>query len=74
MFLRKIQEIQLATPAPVDQAIDLVQLTSQTCQLFLQQTADAQRRLLQVLIKKGRLAGRGVADDAVRTVSDSEAF
>jgi hypothetical protein len=41
----------VAAPAPVDQAIDMVHLTSQTCQLFLQQTAEEQRRLLQVLIK-----------------------
>jgi hypothetical protein len=51
VVLRKIQEIQVAAPAPVDQAIDMVHLTSQSCQLFLQQTAEEQRRLLQVLIK-----------------------
>jgi site-specific DNA recombinase len=51
VVLRKIQEIQVAAPAPVDQAIDVVHLTSQSCQLFLQQTAEEQRRLLQVLIK-----------------------
>ena len=47
----KIQEAQKATPAPVDQAIDTLQLTSQACQLFMQQSAEEQRRLLRGLIK-----------------------
>jgi site-specific DNA recombinase len=50
-ILDKIQEAQKATPAPVDQAIDTLQLTSQACQLFMQQSAEEQRRLLRVLIK-----------------------
>jgi len=48
---RKIQDIQRAAPAPVDQAVDMLRLTSRACQLFLQQTASEQRRLLQTLIK-----------------------
>lgn len=51
-LLRKIQDIQNAAPAPVDQAIDTLRLTSQACQLFLQQPAEEQRRLLQVVIQK----------------------
>lgn len=48
---RKIRDIQRAAPAPVDQAVDMLPLTSQACQLFLQQPASEQRRLLQTLIK-----------------------
>ncbi len=51
-LLCKIQEIQKATPAPVDQAIDLLRLTSQTSELFLRQSAAEQRRLLQTVIEK----------------------
>jgi hypothetical protein len=42
--LRKIQDAQQATPAPVDQAIDMLSLTSQACQMFMQQSAEEQRR------------------------------
>ena len=48
---RKIQDIQRAAPAPIDQAVDMLRLTSQACGLFLQQPATEQRRLLQTLIK-----------------------
>ena len=50
-ILRKVQEAQKATPAPVDQAIDTLHLTSQACQLFMRQSAEEQRRLLRGLIK-----------------------
>ena len=46
-----LEKIQKAAPAPVDQAMDTMRLTSQACQLFLQQSAEEQRRLLQVLFK-----------------------
>jgi hypothetical protein len=36
---------------PIDQAVDVLRLTSRACQLFLQQPATEQRRLLQTLIK-----------------------
>ncbi|MBI3679046.1 MAG: hypothetical protein HY235_01350 [Acidobacteria bacterium] len=49
--LRKIEEIQKAAPAPVDQAIDTMRLMSQACHLFPQQSAEEQRRLLQTLIE-----------------------
>jgi site-specific DNA recombinase len=48
---RKIQDIRCAAPAPMDQAVDMLRLTSQACQLFLQQPANEQRRLLRTLIK-----------------------
>ena len=51
-LLRKIQDIEKATPAPVDQAIDLLRLTSRAGDLFLQQSALEQRRLLQTVVAK----------------------
>ena len=51
-LLRKIQDIQKATPAPVDQAIDMLRLTSRASELFLQQTAMEQRRLLKTVVEK----------------------
>jgi hypothetical protein len=56
--LRQIQDIQNATPSPVDQAVDLLRLTSQATEFFLQQCAAEQRRLLQTVVAKplGRTA------------------
>src|SRR5262249_29202924 len=51
-LLGKIQEIQHATPAPLDQAIDTLRLTSRASELFLEQPAAEQRRLLQVVVEK----------------------
>lgn len=50
-MLRNMQKIRRAAPAPVDQAIDALRLTSQACQMFQQQQAPEQRRLLQVIVK-----------------------
>jgi hypothetical protein len=33
-LLRKIQDIQKATPAPIDQAVDMLRLTSRASELF----------------------------------------
>jgi hypothetical protein len=35
-LLRKIQDIQKAAPAPSDQAIDMLRLTSRASELFFQ--------------------------------------
>jgi site-specific DNA recombinase len=51
-LLRKIQDIENATPVPIDQAIDMLRLTSRTSELFLQQSAIEQRRLLQTVVEK----------------------
>jgi site-specific DNA recombinase len=51
-LFRKIQDIRKATPVPVDQAIDMLRLTSRASELFLQQTAAEQRRLLQMVVQK----------------------
>src|SRR5262249_14270872 len=51
-LVRKIQDIQKATAAPMDQAIDLLRLTSRASELFLQQSANEQRRLLQTVLER----------------------
>lgn len=51
-LLRKIRDIQKAALAPVEQAIDMLRLTSRASELFLQQPAAEQRRLLQVMIEE----------------------
>jgi site-specific DNA recombinase len=51
-LLRKIRNIQTAAPAPIDQAVDMLRLTSRASELFLQQPAAEQRRLLQMVVKK----------------------
>jgi hypothetical protein len=51
-LLRKIQEIQKATPIPIDEGIDILRLTSRASELFLQQAASEQRRLLQTVVEK----------------------
>ena len=48
--LCKIQEIQKAALAPVDHAIDMLRLTSRASNLFLQQSASEQQRLLQTVV------------------------
>jgi hypothetical protein len=65
---RKIQDIEKAALAPVDQAIDMLRLTSRASELFLQQPGSEQRRLLQTMVEKSRLEGRRLADGSVRTV------
>jgi site-specific DNA recombinase len=51
-LLQKMRSIQTAAPAPIDQAVDMLRLTSKASELFLQQPATEQRRLLQVVIEK----------------------
>jgi hypothetical protein len=51
-LFRRIQDIQRTMPAPVDQAIDMLRLTSRAGELFLQQPALEQRRILQTVIEK----------------------
>jgi hypothetical protein len=49
---RRIQDIHKAAPAPVDQAIDMLRLTSRASELFLQQSGNEQRRMLQTVVEK----------------------
>jgi integrase len=51
-LLGKIQSIQKAALAPVDDAIDMLRLTSRASELFLQQPGSEQRRLLQTVVEK----------------------
>jgi len=55
---RKIQDVQKATPAPVDQAVDMLRLTSRSSELFLQQPA-AERAGCSGWLSKGRLGRTG---------------
>ena len=48
---RKIRDIQRAAPAPIDQAVDVIRVTSRASELFLEQTFSEQRRLLQLMIE-----------------------
>src|SRR6266513_2233383 len=50
--MRKVQDIQKAAPAPIDHAIDMLRLTSRASELFLQQPAAEQRRLLQAVVEQ----------------------
>jgi DNA invertase Pin-like site-specific DNA recombinase len=52
VVLRKIQDIQKAAPFPYDQAVDIMGLMSRASELFLDQPAAEQRRLLQVVVEK----------------------
>ncbi len=56
-LLRKIQDVQRAAPAPVDQAIDTLRLTSRASELFTLQPGVEQRRLLQVVVEKSTWQG-----------------
>ncbi len=56
-ILRQVQEIQKTAAAPVEQAIDALQLTSKACALFEQQTATEQRRLLGLIVKEAAWQG-----------------
>ena len=61
-LLLKIQEIQKATPMPIDQAVDMLRRTSQASELFLQQSASEQRRFLHTVVEKAAWQ-----DSALRT-------
>ena len=52
----------------------MLRLTSRVSELFLEQSAVEQRRLLQVVVPKGFLAERGFAINAIRTFRDYAAF
>jgi hypothetical protein len=50
-LLRKIEQIQSSTPAPVEEALNLMQLTSKAATLFRRQNGHEQRRLLRNLVR-----------------------
>ena len=49
--MQKMRTIQEGAPAPIDQAIDIIRLTSRASELFLEQPFSEQRRLLQLMIE-----------------------
>ncbi|HEV8416255.1 MAG TPA: recombinase family protein [Bryobacteraceae bacterium] len=51
-ILARICDIQRAAPASIDQAIDMLHLTSRASELFLKQPAHEQRHLLGVVMEK----------------------
>src|SRR4051794_15366196 len=57
-----------------DQAVETLRLTSRARELFLQQPAAEQRRLLRVIVEKAAWPGRRVANDPVQTVRDLAPF
>lgn len=56
-LLTKIHDIQRATPAPVDQAIDMLRMTSRAAELFLEQSGVEQRRLLNTMVETASFKG-----------------
>jgi site-specific DNA recombinase len=53
----KIEQVQKAALAPIDEAIDILRLTSRASELFLQQPAGEQRRLLHTVVEKAAWKG-----------------
>ena len=49
---QKARNIQATAAAPIDQAVDMLRLTSRASELFLQQPAPAQRRFLGSVVEK----------------------
>jgi site-specific DNA recombinase len=66
-LLRKIQDVQKATPTPIDQAIDMLCLTTGPARCFCSNPARSDGDYSSWLSKR-RLGGMGVADNPVRTV------
>jgi site-specific DNA recombinase len=56
-LLQKIQDTRNAGPVPLDDAIDMLTLTSRAAESFLGQPPAEQRRLLQVVIEKADWRG-----------------
>ena len=50
-ILRKMEQIQSGTPAPIEAALDLIRLTSCAAILFREQSGKEQRRLLSTVMK-----------------------
>jgi site-specific DNA recombinase len=61
-LVNKIQSMEKTKPAPVDQAIDMLRLTSRASESFLLQPGAEQRRLLKVVVEKANWQ-----DGALRT-------
>lgn len=66
--MRKIQDMQQTALVQLDQAVDVLGMTSKASELFVEQTAVEQRRLLKTGRSESCVERRRVADGAVRTV------
>ena len=51
MLLRKMEQIRSSAPAPIDDALNFMHLTSEAAALFREQNGSEQRRLLRTLVK-----------------------
>ncbi len=51
-IIGKIEDIERAAPAPIEQAIDMLQLSSRAAELFLVQPPHEQRHLVRVVMEK----------------------
>ncbi len=51
MLLRKMEQIRSSAPAPIEDALNSMQLTSEASALFREQNGHEQRRLLRTLVK-----------------------
>ena len=69
-YCRRSGNIQIAAPAPIDRAIDMLRPTSRASELFVEQPGPEQRRLLQLVLEKGRL----VASEPIRTIPNTAPF
>jgi hypothetical protein len=67
---RRIHDIEKATPGPVDQAIDMLRLTSRPSELFSRQSADEQRRLLRIVVQKAAWKDGALQTELFETVRD----
>jgi site-specific DNA recombinase len=56
-LLRKIEQIRSNAPAPVEDALNLMQLTGKAAILFREQSGHEQRRLLRTLVKNSAWQG-----------------
>ena len=59
-LLRRIDQIERAGLAPLDEAVEMLHLTSRASELFLEQSAAEQRRLLQVVVQKATWQSGGL--------------
>ena len=65
---QKIDGIRSAEPAPVQEAVDLMDLTSRAADLFLVQPVAEKHAFLRLVLKSASLGRRPVADRVRNTV------
>jgi hypothetical protein len=65
---------QSAALPPVSQAMDLIALTAKAADVFLEQTAAEQRKLLRLVLEDATWKGGEVADVVSRTIFAIKTF